>query len=321
MTDEEAREEVAASLFRVAMSGRSSFPFWRPVAAAAEQLLERPVTPEMERMLRIASAVARRHEDNGGRLTMPDRQWLDHYPNPLRIRLVAQHVQQAADSGTPDPDAIEALGRQYLLTGGDAFPAHFELLGALGRLVAVLGRPREALAMQREAAGALVARGDLAGATFGLSAWLQLSAALADHAEFDRAVRCWDEVSLLGELSESGGDVYVHAAHLRGLVLLGRNDAARSALRSIDTECPLLPTHLSVAVARWRCWLDESAPKSAHDLAGLDAAWRSGNSRRAEAEVERLLGAGAQLYSVLARRAPDAWSGRIPEYLVRFYPY
>ncbi len=148
--------QVAKSLLRLTLEGRGESPHWRPIANAATIVLEATWPPdEVDRdchqtTLQFVRAVADRHDDNAGTLPPePDREWLKSFPESERPAIVAHWVQHALDTGTPLPDLVVPIAREFLSVRPNLRDARLlQLQGSLGRLVGVrLGRPVEGMAL------------------------------------------------------------------------------------------------------------------------------------------------------------------------------
>lgn len=318
-SDPGRRKELVDRFFRLAVSGRGAMLEWGAVRAAARRALEewgRTLDEGDRRKLDFAHAVAARHENNEGALDLPEDGWLAQMPLPERLRVVANFVQQAADTGTPPPDATEALARRFLVEVLEAFPPHLKLEGALGRLLAVTGREGEALEFQEEAARGFLVQEAYEDVSYPLAEWYRLSGVLADRGAFDRA----DEFRATLPPDRAGfvdatapRDPYVHLARARALVLLGLvrgDDPERTLERLAMSE--QMPYHVRWSAVRWYVRLLEGQGRreaAAPVLAALDGAARP-EGGGSEAPVARRFRALIELDR--AERAGDPAMAREP---------
>lgn len=304
-SDPTRRAELTASFFRLALVGRGAAIDWSPVARGADQALQ--TWPGLEAdaryQLQFARAVAARHESNDGEVPLPDPAWLSAQPRVLRVQLLSHLVQQAADSGRPEPDAVEALASGEMAAAPtEAFVPQLRLHGALCRLWALTGRAERALAdterLARTAAGIFAP----AEASFPLSEWLRLAGARGDAASFARACEVREQMLALGGFGEHGAP-YVDLAWVRGRLRLWPGDGPALALAARLCDDPSVPAHVRWSAHRWAggpylARLREDAGRSSmarrYDvLATLDAALASGDAD-----------AAVQLADVLAELDP-----------------
>ncbi|MEN6633917.1 MAG: hypothetical protein ABFD84_15925, partial [Candidatus Polarisedimenticolia bacterium] len=251
--DDESRARLVESFFALALSRRDAVPDWTPVRRAADAALRRwQDLGDVERArLRFAEAVAARHEANEGAFPWPDDVLLGVLPREPRLELCAHIVQQSADAGFPPADEAEARARVLIGVRFDRSRGQLRLLGALARLLAVVGRPREALALQREAAEefASMPEDGRREISFPLSAWFRLSGVLQDNDAFDDAERLLRDVSRRGALA---GEPYIALARATALFRLARTagpDPEATLLRlAADTKCE---SHLRWSAARF----------------------------------------------------------------------
>ncbi len=342
----ESRRERVEAIHRLALGGRAALVEWAPVGRAAARMLAAwsDLTPELAAMLRFAESVAARHQGLRRPQPLPTQAVLATLPQPHRTRTVAHAVQNAADAGCDDLDALEALARAYAPEAlADCFPAQLELRGALARLWAVTGRPREAALAQLALAAAWTDRGDSAEGTYNLSELFRLAGALRDEFLFASAEAARDRAATLGELNRLGGDPYVHVARGRALTLLGRHAEAAAVLEPWGTRADL-PDHLRLMALRWRVrsgrWLARDAGQPIHEealaagsprgshltrrvraLVELDAALFAGDTDGATQAVDALAVIEPQPLSQLRRAwRPELCSDPL-DYVARFYPY
>ncbi len=343
--DEAQREELCGSFYRLALSGRDAALDWTPVMRAAGLALESweaDLTEAQRSQLLFAHAVAARHEGAAGADALPDRAWIDLAPADLRIKIVANFVQEATDKGTLSPRVAEDLAREHLVEGRDAFAHHLGLLGALGRLLAITGKTEEALRLQEQAAQGFFDRLAYASISFPLSEWYRLAGALGDPAAFERAEALFAKVEQLEGFDDSGMP-YVRLARARGQALLGR-EGAESTLTALARGRGV-PDHVRWSAIRWLCfvlastdhlfeaseWLSEiQEDLDAHRghaataetflrLSHLDLALALGNEARRDHALERLEALQRHPVGTLMAHRPEGTPAG--EYVARFYPY
>lgn len=263
--DEAQRVEIVEAFFRLTLIDRHYVSSWRPIAAAAGLAAESwrdSLTTDQVQRLTFARAVARRHYEEAGELFLPDEAWLESFPAPLRIKLLAHVVQQAASTGSPDPTKLVELAERYLPDVSDRFAPHLELVGALGRLKAtVFGDLDGALELQHQACHGWAAMFDYDQMTYPLSAMFLHTRALAS---VDRAsAEGWfsHAEKYAHELTRSRGDArhnpYVRLNRGRALGALGRASRAFELLGPLCDDTTLAPDARCSAM-RLYCGLGES---------------------------------------------------------------
>jgi hypothetical protein len=321
------RQELTASFFQLALVGRGASVDWSPVARGADQALrEWHELDEAGRyQLVFARAVAARHERNEGELPLPPPEWLDRQPRPLRLQVLAHLVQQAADTGSPDAGAVEALaGSERVEPLSQAFLPQLKLHGALCRLWAVTGRAALALRDQERLAHACANIYADHEVSFPLVEWLRLAGALRDAAAFDRAQAFRHEMLTRGGFGAHGGP-YIELAAARGrLLLAGQDQEARLAASRVADDVSV-PTHVRWSAHRWAGQLRarslEEAARSQpeahryHVLAQLDRALHDGDHTAATALVAALAELDPGPTGHLRRTGADA------AVIARLYPY
>ena len=263
--DEARRVEIVDAFFRLTLIDRHYVSSWRPIATAAGLAAESwrdSLTKDQMQRLAFARAVAKRHYEEAGELFLPDAAWLESFSPPLRIKLLAHVVQQAASTGSPDPVKLVELAERYLPDASDRFAPHLELLGALGRLKAtVFGDLLGALELQHQACQGWAAMFDYGQMTYPLSAMYLHTRALASvdrasaDAWFSRAE------AHAHELTRSRGDArhnpYVRLNRGRALGALGRAARAFELLEPLCDDTTLAPDARCSAM-RIYCGLGES---------------------------------------------------------------
>ena len=327
-SDPERREDLTASFFRLALVGSDAIVDWAPVARGAALALEHwsDLSADARYRLDFARAVAARHCDNTGRITLPPSGWLDSRPRMLRIQVVAHLVQQCADAGMPHPDRIEPLARDLIANDlHEAAEPQLRLRGALARLEALTGRARDALDAQESLAVVLAELHAYADIAYPLSEWCRLAGALQDAASLQRAVAFHERLASTGAL-EGLGARYVEFALVRGRLLLDRDDEPARVVAVQLSDDFALPDHLRWAAHRWggtacRPALEEAAAQGNLlasrnlTLMRLDEAVAAGDEPAAMACVDAL-----ELYDP----GPVAHLRRCvaePATVARLYPY
>jgi hypothetical protein len=340
--DPAQRGEIVGSLFRLAFAGRRSAIDWTPIEAAAALALKWDGLDDDQRYrLEFARAVAARHERNAGVLPIPSPAWLARQPRPIQVGVATHMLQQSADAGVPDAATAEETARPYLPADErSAFQSQLRMLGALARLWAVTGRPREALDLQERIARAFFDAFEYSDLSFQFSEWFRLSGALADRGSFDRAEELYRHMLTLGAFGLDGS-VYVDLARARGMVMLGaaQADDVAALFERLATSAEV-PEHVRWSAARWgiQAHLQAAAPERAQTLrARLDRAAReqpngSPAKHAALAALDTCVRSGrdplaplAQLQAIepgvvghLRRAAP---ADHEAAYLTTFYPY
>jgi hypothetical protein len=283
--DSGSRREFVEALFELVLKGRGEVPEWGPVHAAARLVRESPesgasLSVVESRQLEYAEAVAARHMNNEGELPLPDEEWLSSLPVPIRLITVANLVQQAADTATPNPDATETFASRFCAHGTEAFGEHLVLQGALGRLKAVCGEPHRALELQEEAAVGFADRLKGSEASRPLAEWLRLSGVVQDAVAFDRAVEFRHRLEAVGDVSH-GDEPYLDLAWAKGRVLgVGTGDPELTLRRLIEPDSHY---HVGFSAVRWLVrWLDSDkrATDADHHLHRLDEEGRDQVSQR-----------------------------------------
>lgn len=247
----EGRRRVVSSLFEMALLGDKTVLNWKPVAEAASLAVASVQDPAADEAFRLnfARAVALRHQFNRGDLPVPEEAVLRALPAPVRVRLVAHLVQHSADTGQPPPEETERLARGHLVRGREAFEQHLILLGALGRLLAVVGRPEEALQASTEAAEGLVERMAWAEVSHPLCMALRLAGVVGRGAVLDRMGALMEDLRTRGVLS--GRDLqFIRLARAAGRVFLAAaTDADRRDIESLADDRSA-PSHVRVSAMR-----------------------------------------------------------------------
>lgn len=276
-SDPRRREELSLSLLRLVMPGHAGFSRWTPVAEAARVALESwpEKTEDEQRRCELARAIALRHEGAQEKaLVLSDLHegWASRLPEPLRTDCLAHLVQQAADTGRPDPGRLEALAASRLLEGEDATLENLRLRGALGRLALAKGELRRALDLSRTAAQGFFDRLEVRQISRALCAALVAAGALGDDEALTGLAALHERAMDVGGFEEED-HCFCDLALARARVTVGVElEAARAALEAL-VEGKGLRDHVRWSAMRW--------------LARLDAG--SGDAGAAAAMRERLV--------------------------------
>jgi len=244
--DEAERIDRIDSLFRLAVGERSATIAWGPVARAAQAARE-AWSDELESWQRdrldFAAAVAMRHHNNRGELTMPRREWFLRLPRPTRIRVLAHIVQQAADTNTPGPidDLLELALRNLPASDVlDAFDPQIQLMGSIGRLFwTARGNLEKAIEYEQQAANAWWRRWKHEEMSYPISALYTLCAIKAQIGDdLAEANALFSDTAHLEQLMEQGGErcrdnPYVSLSKARANLALGRTRDSEDALARI----------------------------------------------------------------------------------------
>jgi len=251
--DDERRRELTDSFFRLALVGRGAAVDWSPVErGAARALTSWPaLDDDLRYRLTFAQAVAARHENNGGELPLPGRDWLAAQPHALQVHMMAHLVQQSSDTGTPPADAVQALAaelRPRILRSG--FVPELRLVGACARLQALTGRASDALATQEQLVQVFLDLYAEHEVSYPLAEWFRLSGALRDEPALRRATDVHRQMTTAGGYGDHG-EPYVRLAQARAVLLIDPSDqAARRAAQLVYADDGL-PTHLRWSACRW----------------------------------------------------------------------
>jgi hypothetical protein len=242
---------VQAFFDLVVMDGRAAFLEWAALRSAAELALREWTTlsGDARQQLRFVADVAARHENNERPVPVPAAEWLAALPAPIRLRMVANVVQQAADAGTEMPDAFRELGQAHRVEGQEAFGEHLMVAGALGRLLAVMGRPDEALGLQRGAARGFLDRRLYGEVARPLAEWYRLAGVLGEATAFEEAEKMRLEVETRAGFARADRP-YVTLGRARAEVLLGRAGGEELLGQLVDRSDDT-PWHVHFSALRW----------------------------------------------------------------------
>lgn len=330
------RAERVERLFQLA-AGRSDILLdWQAVETAADKALKtwEKLSEEENRCLRFTHAIACRHQNNGGHFEMPDPGWLQQLAQPLRTDVLSHLVQQAADSGAPDPDGVWELAHTYLQRAADAFPAHLKLLGALGRLAYARGEHRLALEMQLEAMQGWFVRDEVGEVSFPLSFGYVVAGGLGCRESLARLETCFDRWRQVSGSNPAGAS-FVNYARGRARALCGDYAGALEILTPL-AEQRAAHDHLRQGAWRWQAFcLAASGPEDAllhrsspadllqdgvRALVAMDRALRAADAAAADQHAREFIAAQPEpITTMLARRGDDGYSRA--EFIQRFYPY
>lgn len=326
--DPQRRAELTESFFRLALMGSDALVDWAPVMRGATLALDRwtDLSPAAHYRLAFAQAVAARHHQNGGTIGMPPEGWLDALPRMVRVQVVAHLVQQSADAGTPAPAVVEPQAARLVDHAlAESSAAELRLRGALARLLAVTGRPQDALQMQEQLAAAFAAIYADTDIAYPLSEWARLAGALGDAASLDRAQAF--HARLLGEGGYRRlGPRFVELALARGRLMIDPDDAEAVQLARQLAEDDALPDHVRWCARRWLGAAGRPALQAAAlhghvvaarnlELLQLDEALRTGAADAAAACVDALESYDPGPVGHLRR------AGATPGDIARLYPY
>lgn len=345
--DAEARAELVRSFFSLTvLDGRGAVLDWAPVERAAGLALERwpDLDPESSWKLGLARAIAGRHRANRGDVALPAEAWLVRLPMPIRAAVLAHLVQNCADCGSPPAAAVLTLAERAVPSClRESSNEQLRLCGARARLLAVVGHPEQALALQKAIAEELLERFQSEDVTFQVSEWLRLAAALGETQEFCDADE-WLKRHVARRQVDHLGWRYVDLARARGQVALGIDASeGRKALQGLCTDAAL---PLDVRCSAARCLLratpcsTESQAREAERLlcdavadpekrevaqpfrvlCDLDRAVAAGDRADADRALEALSSAVPGVVGHL-RRSAERSKENVAEYVARFYPY
>jgi hypothetical protein len=335
--DAHSRDLFVASLLRSALEVDYTTTDWSPFNRAAEFALQEwdgLSFSERETLRFVAAVFLRRHGSGAPRdpLGTPRDTWLEEFPEPTRLAIIRKLVLQSAMTGDPVPAEIEAVARGRLARIGDstnAHRSHLRLQAALGRLLAVTGRPNEGLELQEKVVAAFFARFRYEDASEALTECFQLAAGLEDVSAFGRA-----EQSYLTMQAFGGPDPRelprLEVSRILARQRLGHvpNDIDIERLHSIAFDTALHPTVVYAALRGYLrllfvadrrteaeaaiTRLETEDPRFRHDVAiagiccalvKLDRALAEGNSSTAKAALIELGNDGGALITHLTAAA------------------
>jgi hypothetical protein len=294
-----SRTAIVDAFFRLSLNGRAQTVDWTPVEKAADHALRtwRKITPDNRYRLEFARAVAARRERNEGRLDPPSPEWLESLVMPNRLRVLAALAEQAAESGTPEPDSVGALVEPYLrrVTLQDAFARHLELRVAYARLLSVTGQAAEALQLVREALPGLIEREEFRDIGFSLAELYRLAAVTGSHGAFGDAERCRAIVRqrvFLSPADRHAVDLFRARAGIeRGWMDVGKCEESLEAIGVSHEAC----VQVRGSAIRWLAWsrrkrgVGEEPDGLAWLLDGANGdGGRAGETRRTFAALVRL---------------------------------
>ncbi len=326
------------------LGGRREWLDWKPVEAAARQALSdwRGLSAGEAYTLRLAEAVAARHQGNRGAVDAPSVDWLEGLSAPLRLHVLAHVVQQSADTGYPQAAAVRGLVVPYLpARASEAFRPQLHLAGAAARLDAVTGRAEPALFAQRSIARAHFDNLNHEDVSQPLCEWLRLSGVLGERASFEEALAFRQEADVAGAFGPIDR-AFLSLAAARGRLQLApdADDSARTELLAL-AESPAVPDHVRRSAARWlvECARRSSSPSdvaaarerlaaacppddtdaAAYAILGrLDEALAVGDGAAAGVALAELRTAQPGPVGHLQAAAP---AGDAAAYVARFFPY
>ncbi len=334
----QALSRLARHLRDLHRAGHAVVSNWHAVAATAARGIDLAGADHPDRSsLGRSREIARRHAANAGELQLPSDEAIAALCEPDRTDLIADTVQQAADTGRVLPDVAMrwALARRSR-SGRDAFPSDLKVLGALARAAWVLHQAEPALAWAEEAVNGWLARENEREASRPLAVWLKVSALKGDGTSFSRAFalavervqpfcpqKFWLDEALgvgfkhlgrydkacehLRAVVESGDDVFRHV----------RGSACRHLLGMPGVEAELSEVAKS--------WLDgdrlgSEAPKY-RALAALDRALASNDKAGAQQSLEAVLATEAYPMTTVVVAFAEWGEGERLGAIARWYPY
>lgn len=325
------RSAIVLDVFRLATSGRTRLAEWHGVAEAAARARRwTGLTRDQDWMLRFSEAVALRHHNNSGRLPPWPATRQRALPIRLRLSVAAHYISQATDTGHPSAPAAERIARRYRVPLTESFSEHLKVHGALARLLAVSGRPREALRLQQAIVETQFASSDLADATRQFSEWYRLSGALEDGGAFSAADAACSHAAGLADWNE-GSRAFITLSRARAQLMLGIDqDEAHSNLEML-TANKRLGEHIRSSALRW---LVRDLPPSSSQranatfrrekfrhLADMDLALATHNESVARVSLNALKQLEPGLIGHLIRASSGETGLARLQHIVRFYPY
>lgn len=326
----EDREALSRSLHDVVLRGEPCGG-WAPVERMARLALKSwPVTGSgsvVEWRLAFVAGVAARHQRNAGALPPVTRATLRRLVPTAgaRLRVIAQYVQQAVDTGRPSARELRQLLRGTRPRTADAFAEHAFILGGIGRLDAVTGRPERAIATARVAACRLLDLQQGKEASRPLSEWFRLAGTLRRPDAFLEAESFLKELERRHVRLPALSRLYVELARGRALAGLGRTREAVAVLRVVQRRALERQHHeIAGSATRWlaRCGQIVARPRDPifATLMGLDRAIADEDNVQARVALRRLARREPGLLRHLTRAARD--SGRdLSKAVQEYYPY
>lgn len=328
---------LAQELVDAAVFGKGAARQYEGTAAVARLLKVRgDLSEETRALLVISEAVASRHTTNSGDFVLPA-----DLKSPMKEVVVAHWLQQRADAGVAETDVVRdvaaSLAPEQPPASEEAAKAH----GALARLWAVTGRPRDALGLAQRTARWFVDARKQKDATHALCAAFHLAGMMGDTAAFAACADMWAEIE---RDIEEGSAGFVRLARARGAVLLDPSaaEAHRQDLEQLWSKPQPYRWHVSTAAGRllartsaaerdavckvlreWTTATEDMKPWIARvtlELIRLDEALSAGADDEAAAAVDALAELDPGVLHNL-RSAPPASGRSFPEWVARAYPY
>ncbi|MFW6053405.1 MAG: S16 family serine protease [Persicimonas sp.] len=252
------RQRWVDSVFRLALGRRDELPRWEPVSNAVRRAEEQwfggesSLSEDSRLRLRVAGAIARRHDGGRAELECAPEAWVDALLRPYRLRYLANLVQQAANCGSPSPERVLELVDERHAEGKDATAEDLKLTGALGRLHYRLGDFDEAFEFERSAAAQWAMRGVFEEVSYPLSFSYLLSGVLESGARFDELSTLYgqwvsDPRVRIGDLA------FVELARGRARAMLGEFEDARQVLSQLigQPDHKAIPDFVRYSACRW----------------------------------------------------------------------
>lgn len=324
-------ETVLDALLTVVLDTERWLRRWAPIERAADDLAVRlagRLSPAAQQLFAFVATIAARHEGRERPLPALDAETLGTLPDPDRLGLTAQFVQQAHDAESMSLDEGLALA-DWVLAGTPRaahYAPHFRLRGARARLA------RLQTIMKPDSNGRIVALTALLGEQRIILDGLQKSirrgwcgasersyplaegfllASLLPHQTTEEPMTWLEHAWRLGHDDiDASSNAFVRLARLRARVVHGIPDA--EALSSwFDT--PAVPVHVRASALRWRArWeLRDHASEDAactpsaqtlHSMVTSDAPWLAPFALLADIDHWHASGAPGQSQPALAQR-------------------
>lgn len=337
------REKLVGEWFDIALAGRQELLDWRPFERLAELALERWELAETEQdQLRVVWDIARRHMGLEG-----SPEWAldeDQVMGDQRMyRMLAHRIQSAADYGRPTPDQALAMAKARLPEDGQYCRSREQVMvrGARARLLAMLGRNRQALEQQqlaiREFAGLATNPQEKGEITYPLTECYRLAGLLGDTEALEHAESIEREY---GENFASDSRPFYRVARYRALVLLAPERATEALFQEVLESCKVAFLRLStlrtrahqLRIAGLEAEADrlldelETSSQSHAEVAGrylalalLDRAVLRGASSEAREQLEELRALQPGRITLLEAGAVSREEA--PVHVARCYPY
>ena len=245
-TDAARRPELVAALYDFALAPwRDALLTWGPVEKAAGRGLKwKELDREATQRLRLARAVAIRHDGSLLPHELPDDDWVRGLDIDERHLVLAHFTQHRLDLDLPDRVRLERLLASRVSDGSHNYA---RLRGARGRLAANRGDVDEALRLQRAALKTFRLAHSHTDPNFQLSELFRLAAVFRRRDVYDDTLR---DARLIKRQQPSP---YVQIQQGRAEVALGL-PGGEARLRAV-AEAKNHPAHVRASA---NCWLFRS---------------------------------------------------------------